>query len=150
MSLKDDFNDSSNFEPAASSQGKLDNCDEVSVSQEPVDGYDISQCSQDEVTDTKVSEPEARLSNQHYWRVGDECSVNGSPYIIRGFKTIATIDAVGDKYSYDENINSLDEKTITPLSREIDNINAYLEQIDSNLSDYDVQMFAQYVIGRIK
>ena len=38
----------------------------------------------------------------------------------------------------------------TVLQCEIDMINAYLEQIDSNISDYDVQMFAQYVLERLK
>ena len=38
----------------------------------------------------------------------------------------------------------------TDLQCEVDMINAYLEQIDSNISDYDVQMFAQYVLDRLK
>jgi hypothetical protein len=42
------------------------------------------------------------------------------------------------------------EKAAKELQCEVDKINAYLDQIDSNLSDYDIQMFAQYVQDRIK
>ena len=142
------------------------------ISKEPVDDYEISQHSDDEViyaTDTKADVGRAvnhlaglaKDKTQEWkgtWNIGDSAMWEGYEVEVAGFNPYmqSIICIMPEEYAYVyEGILYNKLKPIKPaaeveLLAEIDRINAYVEQIDSKLSDYDIQMFAQYVIGRNK
>ena len=110
MTTKEEFDASCNDEPS------------VSVSREPVDDYEISQHSADEVIyptaeglggwtqesmrGLKVSEPED-IPIPICWRIGDECVINQDRYIIRNIKEVYTVDSIGNKWSFDANYDEM-------------------------------------------
>lgn len=86
METKEEFDDSCNDEPM------------FIINKEPVDEYDISQCSLDEIVYPKASEPED-IPVPICWRIGDECVIGDERFIVCDSREIYAVESLSGKYT---------------------------------------------------